>query len=176
MPSRRAVPALAVAALLLTPTVRVRAAEAAACAAPEHRQFDFWIGDWDVAEGGKPAGHNRIESILGGCALRETWTGVSGLQGTSLNVYFSRDRLWHQTWVDSSGLRLDLAGGLQQGSMVLSGNAPGPKDGAPALHRITWTPEHDGSVRQHWQASKDGGSSWSDVFLGTYRRSAASAP
>ena len=28
---------------------------------PQHRQFDFWLGDWDVTKpDGKAAGHNRI--------------------------------------------------------------------------------------------------------------------
>lgn len=44
------------------------------CRAAEHHQFDFWIGVWDVTvvkEPGKPqaAGTNRIERVMGGCAL-----------------------------------------------------------------------------------------------------------
>ena len=55
------------------------AAAPKACAAPEHRQFDFWIGEWEVTTpNGAPAGRNRIESILDGCALRESWTGAKG--------------------------------------------------------------------------------------------------
>ena len=31
------------------------------CAAPEHHQFDFWLGDWEVrTPEGKLAGHNTI--------------------------------------------------------------------------------------------------------------------
>ena len=38
----------------------------APCSSSEFRQFDFWIGDWDVANAkGKAAGRNRIESELG---------------------------------------------------------------------------------------------------------------
>ena len=40
------------------------------CTAAENRQFDFWIGDWDVTTpNGKAAGTNRINPILGGCVL-----------------------------------------------------------------------------------------------------------
>ncbi len=46
------------------------APRAASCPGPEYRQFDFWVGEWDVAlPDGKPAGTNRIAPILGGCAL-----------------------------------------------------------------------------------------------------------
>ena len=68
-----------------TETARPPAAGSAAtpapkpCSSPEYRQFDFWLGDWDVTEAGKPAGTNRITAILGGCAVREEWKGVSGL-------------------------------------------------------------------------------------------------
>jgi hypothetical protein len=141
------------------------------CTAPEHRQFDFWLGEWEVEqEGAGRAGTNRIESILEGCALQERWTGASGMRGTSLNAYSPRDRKWHQTWVDTSGLRLDLEGGLRGGSMVLEGPAPGDKPGTTVLHRISWQKLADGSVRQHWQASSDGGAVWEDVFVGLYRK------
>src|ERR1700747_1809523 len=49
------------------------------CATSEHRQFDFWQGDWDVRDpGDKIVGRNRIVAIQGGCALQENWTGASG--------------------------------------------------------------------------------------------------
>lgn len=42
-------------------------ARPAACTEPEHHQFDFWIGEWDVTlPNGKAAGTNRIEPILNG--------------------------------------------------------------------------------------------------------------
>ena len=44
---------------------------------------------------------------------------------------------------------------------VLSGKSP--------INRITWTPREDGSVRQHWETSQDGRSSWTTAFDGIYR-------
>jgi tetratricopeptide (TPR) repeat protein len=40
-----------------------------------NRQFDFWIGEWDVvtAEGANPAGTSKIELILGDCVIQENW-------------------------------------------------------------------------------------------------------
>jgi hypothetical protein len=141
-----------------------------ACTAPAHRHFDFWLGEWDVHDaGGKLAGRNRIVSILGGCALQEHWSGASGVTGTSLSAYDAdRDR-WHQTWVDSGGGLLELDGGLSNGSMVLAGDAVDATAASKtSRQRIAWTPLPDGRVRQRWEASTDGGRTWTTVFDGLY--------
>ena len=52
-----------------------------ACNEPERRQFDFWLGAWQVDGAQGPAGHNRIESIEDGCALLEHWRGATGGSG-----------------------------------------------------------------------------------------------
>src|SRR5690349_15545540 len=45
---------------------------------PEARQFDFWVGEWNVTNpAGKAAGQSKIESIAGGAGLLENWTGGS---------------------------------------------------------------------------------------------------
>ncbi len=138
----------------------------APCADAEHRQFDFWIGEWEVFDpDGVKQGTNRIESILGGCALYESWTGETGSVGHSLNTYDGRTGRWHQTWVDSNGLLLQLHGGLEDGAMVLAG-AGIDREGDPIRHRISWTPLEDGRVRQHWEVARNG--EWQDVFVGLY--------
>ena len=108
------------------------------CAAPEHRQFDFWVGTWDVfGPAGRQVGANRIERIADGCALLEQWTGSGNVTGKSLNIYDASDGRWHQTWVDSSGTLLMLAGGLVGDSMVMSMYAERERsedDGAAADH------------------------------------------
>ena len=145
---------------------------APACKAPAHRQFDFWIGRWDVFQpDGKQAGENVIEAILGGCVLRETWQGRGGFSGTSLNTYDAADQRWHQTWIDNQGGRLELAGALEGAAMVLGSTGPHPdKPGLKLQQRITWTPNADGTVRQLWETSEDGGKAWSVAFDGKYVR------
>ena len=47
-----------------------------ACQGAEARQFDFWLGRWEVfTPDGQKAGDNHIEAIDGGCALIERWRG-----------------------------------------------------------------------------------------------------
>jgi hypothetical protein len=143
----------------------------AACSGPEHRQFDFWIGDWEVTRpDGRPAGTNRVRSIHGGCALQEDWTGAGGSTGTSLNAYDAATGRWHQTWVGNDGLLLRLEGTMTSGAMELSGVSRGA-NGAQTLQRIRWTPltGTPPRVRQLWESSADGGRTWTVVFDGMYR-------
>ena len=143
-----------------------------ACAAAEHRQFDFWLGEWEVRDPeGKVAGRNRIVAILGGCALQENWSGAGGVSGTSLNAWDADRKQWHQTWVDSSGGVLQLDGHLVNGAMVMSGDALNA-DTPPktSRQRITWTPLPNGGVRQLWESSTDGGKTWTVAFDGRYSK------
>ena len=150
--------------------VTVALLQGAACMASQHRQFDFWIGEWNVSDArGQRAGTNRIESILGGCALAESWEGASGSRGRSLNSYDRGDNKWHQTWIDNEGTVLMISGGIVNGEMVMEGERR-LADGTQTLERITWTPNKDGTVRQLWQSSRDRGMRWITVFDGTYRR------
>ncbi len=163
------------AAMILTGSAAQTAAAQTApnampCGTPAHRQFDFWIGTWSVTQGGKSAGKNEIKSVLGGCALLESWTGTGGVTGHSLNIYDSTRGLWHQTWVDSSGSLLTLEGKFVNGEMVLEGSALADKGAKPTLQRITWTPQPAGSVRQLWQSSADKGRTWKTEFDGIYKR------
>ncbi len=138
------------------------------CSAAEHRQFDFWIGDWAVTAQGKPAGTNRIESDLSGCVLIERWTAAGGSRGTSLNFYDRATRAWYQAWMDERGGALRLKGGLDQGRMVMTSDALPNSAGVPTIQRITWSVEPDGSVRQLWESSVDAGRTWTVAFDGRY--------
>lgn len=140
------------------------------CSATEQRQFDFWIGHWDVfTPDGKKAGENLVELVAQGCALMESWSGSGGLTGKSLNSWDRRTRRWRQHWVDSSGGLLQLEGQWAEGRMVLHGQQAHPRDMAVVVHqRITWTPASDGSVHQLWERSVDNQRSWTPVFDGRY--------
>src|SRR6185295_12235235 len=121
-------------------------AKPSACDGAEHRQFDFWLGEWEVRDPqGKLVGRNRIEKAHDGCVLIEHWTSVARVTGTSVNVY-DRDRgKWHQTWVDSGGGLLQLDGGRNGAAMVLAGDAYDADAPAKvARQRITWTPQPGG--------------------------------
>jgi hypothetical protein len=103
--------------MLLVLTAHVAGAQqpAAPCTAPQHRQFDFWIGEWEVTGArGQRAGSNRIERILGGCALYESWEGASGSRGHSINAW---DPGCHRTLKCGHGRTLQNRPGSGVGSM-----------------------------------------------------------
>jgi hypothetical protein len=150
-----------------------------ACTAPEHRQFDFWVGYWDVYPTGKDklVAHSWIEKLYAGCTIRENWMPLKAAGGGSLNMYDPADKKWHQTWQDSQNGRVEFDGAVADGKMVLVGNwkdANGP--GQDALTRMTYTHNADGSVRQFGEQSTDSGKNWSPAFDFTYRKSASEPP
>jgi hypothetical protein len=140
----------------------------ARCQSAPYRQFDFWIGEWEVTNQKPPAGptpppgKSRISRILNGCAILEEYETPAGYAGKSLN--FHDGKAWHQVWIDNGGAPLFLEGGMQGPSMVLAdkGGANG------AVNRITWTPLGGGRVRQHWEISRDGGKTFESGFDGLY--------
>lgn len=160
---------LAAAAILFAAGIAAAAEPPPDCRGAEYRQFDFWIGAFDVqTPDGEIAGHNVIEPTLDGCVLTEHWLGADGSEGRSINFYDRREQRWNQVWIDARGGVLRLAGGIADGSMLLEGTTP-DKDGGARRHRIRWTPLPDGSVRQHWESSTDDGATWATVFDGNYR-------
>jgi hypothetical protein len=61
----------------------------APCAAPVYRQFDFWVGDWDVFEvgGSIQVAHARVDIVLDGCVLRKDYQASHGYKGQSFTIY-----------------------------------------------------------------------------------------
>ena len=154
----------AAASLALLPSTGL---PAGACAAPEYRAFDFWVGAWQVRKpDGQLAGRNRIEREYGGCVIHEHYSTSRGYGGESLNIYDASRKVWHQTWVDTDGTLLVLEGGFRDGRMVLEGQTHSA-DAKVVRQRITWTPNPDGSVRQLWE-STDAGGEWTTAFDGLY--------
>lgn len=170
-PAKKATPTPSPAA---TPSPAVTSAPtpapSAACVGPQYRQFDFWLGEWDlVGNDGKKSAEDKIVSILGGCAIQENWTGVKSGQGLSLSAYDPATKHWHQTLMDDSGAVLKLEGEFADGKMILVGQRPSQKEkGVTITHRIAWTMMPDHRIKQYWEASTNGGRTWRPVFEGYY--------
>jgi hypothetical protein len=135
------------------------------CAAAAYRQFDFWIGDWDVFDAGAPAtpvARVRVDRILDGCVLREDYQAADGKKGQSFNIYDASRKVWHQSWVTNRGESLELDGGIHDGKMVLSGEDL-TAGGQERLVRGVWVPG-GGGVRETAVTSTDGGKTWKPWF------------
>jgi tetratricopeptide (TPR) repeat protein len=85
---------------------------------PEYRQFDFWIGEWNVVttQGQNPAGTSSIQLILDQCVILENWTG--GGTGKSFNHYDTRLKKWIQDWVDSQSNSVHFEGGVDKDGIM----------------------------------------------------------
>jgi hypothetical protein len=142
------------------------------CVAAEYRQFDFWVGQWEVQifGTGAPSGSNIITSELGGCAVFEDYAN-GGYVGRSLNTYDAAGDEWHQHWMANDGVPLVLDGEFTGGSMTLQGLRPSPA--GTVLDRINWTALAPDQVRQFWESSLDGGETFTVSFDGLYRRRAS---
>ena len=144
------------------PARRIASPAAPACSAPEYRQFDFWIGDWDAFEAGEKAAEARVRvtRILGGCVLLEDYEQPGGAKGESFSIYDASRKVWHQTWVTNRGKLLVIEGKFDAGTMVLSGVDHARGD---TLVRGVWKPMA-GGVRETAVLSTDGGKSWKPWF------------
>src|SRR6186713_613180 len=90
------------------------------CSAPEARQFDFWVGNWDLSSGDSSSGTNTIYKIMDGCTVQENFSNPkTGYDGKSWSVYNSVAKLWQQTWVDNQGGYIELSGKFEDGKMTL---------------------------------------------------------
>jgi hypothetical protein len=142
--------------------------EMAPCRKPEYRQFDFWIGNWEVENpSGTPVGHNDVTLEQDGCLLVEHWKSNRGGQtGTSFNYYDIRDQKWHQLYLDNSGNAgafPAMAGGLVDGKMVMTTDPS-----SSPVFRWTWYVTGPQRVRQMAERSTDGGKTWQIVWDSTY--------
>lgn len=138
------------------------------CHPEKSHQFDFWIGHWEVTANGQIAGQNRIEPILNGCALQENWVGAQGSMGTSLNFYNPTEDQWEQFWIYRQGIPMHFKGHFVDGKMVLKAERDGQQ--GKEIHRIVWTPNKDGSVRQVWEKRATNNDQWQTLFDGHYRK------
>jgi hypothetical protein len=157
------------------------------CTAPDYRQFDFWVGEWDVVtnpatqpanapppQPGRRPASNVVEKIEGGCVIKENWDDRVGGTGESFNLYDRVSQRWHQTWVDSTGSLHQYWGGLKDGNMVLVGEVPlppGARFQGRRTIRVSFIPMGDDKVRQFSEALNVDGT-WSVNYDLIYTRRA----
>jgi tetratricopeptide (TPR) repeat protein len=144
----------------------------------ENRQFDFWLGEWNVTttQGDIPAGDSKIELVLEDCVIQENWKSQnSPYSGKSYNIYNQALKRWEQYWVDNVGGNIFFYGGLKDGVMDYFTDEI-PRAGGPALKRhLQFIPMsqdklHPDKVRQFSRGSTDGGKTWNVEYDFTYTR------
>jgi tetratricopeptide (TPR) repeat protein len=133
-----------------------------------HRQFDFWVGQWNVFNPqGEKVGENRISKSENGFLILEEWKSAKGGSGRSMNYVDPADGKWKQVWVDASGGVVYCGGEFSDGAMRFAGRYIKPS-GEQEMARATYRSLPDGKVRQFIEHSKDKGETWHVYFDGTY--------
>ena len=138
------------------------------CKSPESRQFDFWVGEWDILKNGTTdiAGKSSVQLILGNCVIFENYTNKA-FAGKSFNIYNEGLKKWQQFWVDNTGSVIEFEGEFKNQEMLFTGESYDPKDGK-VLQRMKFTPMPEGKVRQLLEQSKDNGKTWTVAYDGIY--------
>lgn len=141
--------------------------------AVERRGFDFWVGNWDVTSAGQAAGKSEVRLILGDCVVFENWEGVSGMSGKSFNFYDAGYDRWRQIWVDDTGSVIEFTGRIVDGEMRYTATTRDPASGEETRHKLTFTQNEDGTVRQLWEQAAGDDEQWQVAFDGRYTREPA---
>jgi len=142
--------------------------------AGENRQFDFWVGEWNVetTNGAVPAGESRIEKILADCVILENWqSNGNPYSGKSYNIYNSALKRWEQFWVDNVGGNIFFYGRLKDDGVMdyFTDELPQP-NGTKLKRHLQFFPLGPNKVRQFSQGSTDGGKTWTVEYDFTYIR------
>lgn len=140
------------------------------CCTPEHRQFEFWVGHWDVFnKKGVKVGENKVLWIQDSCGIQENWVSASQT-GTSYNYYNPTDSSWTQVYLDNLGTILELKGRFVDGMMVLE-SKPIQSSKGDFYYRnlIRWKMEGDGAVSQIWEIVTERDSVLYLAFDGIYK-------
>jgi len=171
---------LALVVLFLTCMAGARQNNSAArpkpCSEPEQKQLEFWVGEWELTWPGNSPGQtdhgtNSVQRILDGCIVQENFSGAEAahLRGQSVSIFDVSAGKWKQTWVDSEGGHLDFVGEFKDGQMILAREATRP-DGTKSRQRMVFKNITHEEFDWSWEASKDGGKSWTVVWPIHYKR------
>ena len=146
------------------------------CEDAEFKQFDFWLGDWDVASAadGTPRGSSHISKEMNGCVVWENWTSAGAPYfGKSYNTWNPNLKRWEQYWVDTSAGVMFFHGELKNGIMDYWTDDVPQATGGTLLRHLQFFHLGPDKVRQFSQGSADGGKTWHTEYDLIYTRVAA---
>jgi tetratricopeptide (TPR) repeat protein len=136
------------------------------------REFDFWIGDWDVypTGGSQVAGSSKIEMESGGCFILENWTAIGFPNtGKSMNFIDPVTDKWKQVWVGSGGTVTEYINGVYKDSVMEFESSSTSGQGIMKI-RFRFFNKGLNQVRQFQEYSTDDGKTWNVSYDLTYIR------
>lgn len=160
---------------LLTLTALLQTAGAAT---PPAALFDFWVGDWTVtwtnANGSAGRGRNRVHKILEGKVIEEDFATEAAapprLLGRSLSV-LDKAGVWRQAWADNQGGFFALTGGSDGETRFFTTDFKAV-GGQLQGQRMRFHGIQPDGFTWDWEASSDGGKTWTLQWRVRYTRNA----
>lgn len=134
----------------------------------EAKQFDFWIGEWDVTVNGQIVGTNVIQQLEEGCLIMENWSGNGGSTGKSMNFYNPFTKKWRQTYMSNGQVVWEMAGEYKDGAMRYDGEINSPA--GRVLTRVILYNQSPDKIRHTQDDSRDNGKTWTNVWDSVYVR------
>ena len=131
-------------------------------------EFDFWVGKWDLtweySDGSSGKGTNHIVKTLDDKVIQENFEAVdsgpySGFKGTSISVFNSNSKQWHQAWADNQGGYFNFTGEVDGDNRIFKTQPLKTKDTEIVLRMRFYEIEED-SFTWDWEQSKDSGATW----------------
>jgi hypothetical protein len=137
------------------------------CDTPQHHQFDFWVGEWQVfdARTRQLVALDRVEKHSQGCIIQQNMTFLTDLYrrpgvkyrlaGIGVNRFDGE--AWLQMWADNQWGAIFLRGSLDaHGAMVLVSVIPSRNRDV----KLVYEREADGTVRNLQYVAPAGSGKW----------------
>jgi hypothetical protein len=150
---------------------------------PEARQFDFWVGTWDVnlrIQQGDASWQDSIRSearvypILRGKAVLELWDSAP-IKGFSLRHFDTAKDKWvlWLNWPSNNRANTgSLEGAFRHGRGEFFSSSTRP-DGTTSMSRYSFSDITADSLRWDDAFSSDGGKTWTNSWIMEFSRTAA---
>jgi len=151
----------------------------------ESRQFDFWIGEWDVLNRNRPAEEGRwydtgtatarVYPVVAGCGLVEHWRGNAYgdfLVGFSLRAFNPQVGQWDLAllWPNSGEPRFgELGGGFRHGRGEFYSQGL-TAEGDTTITRFTFSDITPNAIRWQDGFSTDAGMLWNSGWIMEFTR------
>lgn len=159
------------------------------CADKNFKEFDFWLGEWEIkqkilkADGTwfESKAETKVSKILDGCAVQENWEGEvfffwegmnqpEKIKALSVRFFDAKTQKWTINWMDTRSPKFSVfEGDFNYGKGELFRSLK-DENGSETVLRITFSDIKADSV--HWDLafSKDGGKTFTMLWIMEMKR------
>lgn len=146
----------------------VNSARPPGCNTPESHQLDFWLGEWDIVNTGRPGitAEATIKSANQGCTILEEFRNFRANHGNGVFAYDTSVNKWRQAYSSASGLFMLAEGNFTNGALTQTITSPAELAG----RRINFVSVDANTVHQ-WAEREDSAThAWITLWDMTYHR------